>query len=243
MTQPDQSEGDRSRDELLAGEYVLGVLSLADRARVEARLSRDKTFARIVARWQENLADFDDDYEDVAPPAMAYAKIEARLFPKNSFAMEPAAAGKWWNSLLLWRGLAFASLALLITYASLQSGWIGNMPPSQPLLARLTGDEGTPIGLLARYDAGNGQLRLTPVAAKVEDQRSLQLWLVPGGGEPAISLGVVPETGEGTVEIPAAVRPRLKDGVTFAVSVEPAGGSPTGRPTGPVIAAGLAKNI
>ncbi|MFB2607356.1 anti-sigma factor, partial [Rhizobium phaseoli] len=28
MTSPDKSKGDRSRDEVLAGEYVLGVLSL-----------------------------------------------------------------------------------------------------------------------------------------------------------------------------------------------------------------------
>ena len=243
MTKPDQSEGDRSRDELLAGEYVLGVLSLADRARVEARLSRDKSFARIVARWQENLADFNDDYEDVAPPAGAYTKIEARLFPQNSFAMELAAAGSWWNSLLLWRGIAFASLAVLVTYASLQSGWIGSLSPSQPLVARMVGDEGTTIGLLAQYNAGTGQLRLTPVSAKVAEQRSLQLWLVPGGGNPAISLGIVPQSGDGTVEIPVDIRPRLKDGVTFAVSVEPLGGSPTGQPTGPVIASGLAKNI
>ncbi|MGO8657755.1 anti-sigma factor, partial [Rhizobium ruizarguesonis] len=27
MTSPDKSKGDRSRDEVLAGEYVLGVLS------------------------------------------------------------------------------------------------------------------------------------------------------------------------------------------------------------------------
>jgi anti-sigma-K factor RskA len=34
------------------------------------------------------------------------------------------------------------------------------------------------------------------------------------------------------------MRGRLKDGVTLAVSIEPFGGSPTGKPTGPVVAAG-----
>ncbi|WP_117195392.1 anti-sigma factor [Rhizobium terrae] len=243
MTTPEQSEGDRSRDELLAGEYVLGVLSQADRLKVEARLARDKSFARIVARWQENLAEFNDEYDDVMPPANTYSKIEARLFPQNSFARELAAAGSWWNSLLFWRGLAFASLALLITYVSLQSGWIGGGAPSRSLVAQMAGDEGAAISLLAQYDAGSGRLQLTPVAAKTADQRSLQLWLVPDGGNPAISLGVLPQSGGGAVEIPSDLRPRLKDGVTFAVSVEPFGGSPTGQPTGPVIASGLARNL
>jgi anti-sigma-K factor RskA len=76
MTTPEQSEGDRSRDELLAGEYVLGVLSLADRERVAARIARDRAFAAIVARWQDNLASFNDDYDEVRPPPGVYSKIE-----------------------------------------------------------------------------------------------------------------------------------------------------------------------
>lgn len=239
MTTPGQSEGDRSRDEVLAGEYVLGVLSQADREQVEARVARDRAFAAIVARWQENLADFNEDYADVTPPADVYARLEARLFPERSFAQELASAGGWWNSLLLWRGIAFASLAALITYVSLETGWIGGRP-AEPLVAELAG-QGNAMGLMARYDAASGRMQITPVAAAAADQRSLQLWLVPGGNDPAVSLGILPQTGEGTVDIPAELRPRLGEGVTLAVSVEPFGGSPTGAPTGAVIAAGQAR--
>jgi anti-sigma-K factor RskA len=38
--------------------------------------------------------------------------------------------------------------------------------------------------------------------------------------------------------LPAILAAELRRGATLAVSVEPAGGSPTGLPTGPVIAAG-----
>jgi anti-sigma-K factor RskA len=244
MSRPEQSEGDRSRDELLAGEYVLGVLSQADRAKVEARLAQDRTFARIVARWQENLADFNDDYLDEAPPAAVYSRLEARLFGAQSaggrsFAAEVAAAGSWWNSLLLWRGLSFASLALLITYVSLQSGWIGGKAPSQPLVAQMSSTTGN-INLLAQYDASSGRLQVSPVASKPNERRSLELWLVPDSTTLPISLGVLPEEGNGVVEIPAELRARVRDGVTFAISLEPFGGSPTGQATGPVIAAGQA---
>ncbi|AXV14295.1 anti-sigma factor [Neorhizobium sp. SOG26] len=244
MSRPEQSEGDRSRDELLAGEYVLGVLSQADRARVEARLRQDKTFARIVARWQENLADFNGDYMDETPPDAVFSRIEARLFgpqpgQQKSVAQELAAAGSWWNSLLLWRSLTFASLALLVTYVSLQSGWIGAREPATPLVAQMSSTTGN-INLLAQYDAGSGQLKVTPVASKPNEPRSLELWLVPDSTSLPISLGVLPEAGDGSVEIPAALRAKVREGVTFAVSLEPFGGSPTGQATGPVIAAGQA---
>lgn len=237
MTTPEQSEGDRSRDELLAGEYVLGVLSLADRERVAARIARDRAFAAIVARWQDNLASFNDDYDEVRPPPGVYSKIETRLFPHKTFAQELVATGRWWNSLPLWRGVALGSLAVLITYVALDTGWIGGRPQSRPLVAELAG-EGNSISLVAAYDVADGRLRVTPVAAGAADQHSLELWLVPGGDDPAISLGVLPQTGEGTVEIPANLRPRLGEGVTLAVSLEPFGGSPTGKATGPVIAVG-----
>ncbi|MFB9949962.1 anti-sigma factor domain-containing protein [Rhizobium puerariae] len=236
MTTPEQSEGDRSRDELLAGEYVLGVLSLEDRKRIEARIGRDKAFAAIVARWQENLSGFNDEYEGQMPSARVYAGIEARLFPQRSFAQELAGGG-WWNSLLLWRSLAFASLAVLITYVSLETGWLGGQGSARPLVAEMAG-EGNAISLLARYDAGSGRLQITPVAADAADRHSLQLWLVPGSNDPAISLGVLPDAGDGAIEIPADLRPRLGEGVTLAVSLEPYGGSPTGQPTGQVLAAG-----
>ncbi len=51
MTTPENKRSDRSRDEVLAGEYVLGVLPLPDRLRVEHRLRDDKAFQAIVARW------------------------------------------------------------------------------------------------------------------------------------------------------------------------------------------------
>lgn len=243
MSKPEQSEGDRSRDQLLAGEYVLGVLPHAERRVVEARMLEDRQFAAMVANWQENLSSFDDEYRDEMPPSEAFSRIEARLFPSTPVRQKLQPSGGLWNSLALWRGLALASLALFASYAAFQSGLAGGKPPSQTLVAQLSGDTSGNLGLVARYDTGSGRLQLMPVAAKATEERSLELWLVPESGDGPTSLGILPQTGEGAVDIPADLRPRLKDGVTFAVSLEPFGGSPTGKPTGPVIAAGKAQGI
>jgi anti-sigma-K factor RskA len=125
MTTPDQSEGDRSRDQLLAGEYVLGVLSPEARKRIEERMARDKVFAAIVRRWQANLAAGNDLYDE---RRMVRRRIQTELglfASKRSSAWEFAAAGGWWNSLFFWRGVSFVLAAGIVTYAALQSGWIG----------------------------------------------------------------------------------------------------------------------
>jgi anti-sigma-K factor RskA len=75
---------------------------------------------------------------------------------------------------------------------------------------------------------------LKPIdAVTMDPQRALELWAVPGQGAPR-SLGVVAAQGTTTV-IRAEL---LRNTAAFAVSVEPAGGSPTGAPTGPIISVG-----
>jgi anti-sigma-K factor RskA len=66
--------------------------------------------------------------------------------------------------------------------------------------------------------------------------------VIPGDGVPR-SLGVINRGGETAITLPAALRTVTAAGATLAVSLEPAGGSPTGKPTGPVIAAGKINKI
>ena len=80
-------------------------------------------------------------------------------------------------------------------------------------------------------------LKVTPVAARQAEAKSLEVWLIEGDN-PAKSLGVLPQTGEGEIVIAPELRAKFGEGVTLAVSVEPFGGSPTGTATGPVVAVG-----
>ncbi|PWE55989.1 anti-sigma factor [Metarhizobium album] len=237
MTSSDRSMGDRSRDEVLAGEYVLGVLSSDDRRKVEARMLRDRNFAAIVYRWQENLSTFsDDDDASRQPPARLRPRIERRSRVTGN--LVAARRGGLWNSLVFWRGLTLVAVAAAAGFALVDADLFAPSRGRQ-LVAAMSG-EGNAVSLVARYDAAGGRLQVTPVAAGKPEEKSLELWLIKGE-EPAQSLGILPQTGEGEIVVPENMRQRLGAGVVLAVSVEPFGGSTTGKVTGPVIAKGPAQ--
>ena len=243
MTPLDKDGRDPRRDEVIAGEYVLGVLSAEDRRKVETRLASDRQFAAMVNRWEENLSTFNDDYETIAAPQRVYAAVEQRIFetPRRDAMLSGTVAGGFWNSLAFWRSIAVASIAVAAGFAAAGSGLFGPGDSRKALVAELAG-ESSIINLVAAYDAEAGTLSFTPVAAKAEQERSLELWLVEGDAAP-VSLGVLPQTGEGEVIVPEPLRGRLSAGAVIAVSVEPLGGSPTGKATGPVIASGTARSL
>lgn len=242
MTASDKDMRDPRRDEVIAGEYVLGVLSAEDRRKVEARLAQDRQFAAMVNRWEENLSTFNDDYEALQLPPRANSAIEQRILgtPPPDAAFSGKVAGGFWNSLALWRSLAFASLAVAAGLAVSMSALLAPRPVSGGRLVADLSGEGATVNLVARYDETSGALRITPVAAGKEKEKSLELWLVEDGKSP-VSLGVLPQTGEGQLTVPAIMRTRIVQGAVLAVSMEPFGGSPTGSATGPVIASGAAR--
>jgi anti-sigma-K factor RskA len=65
--------------------------------------------------------------------------------------------------------------------------------------------------------------------------QSYELWVLPKGGGNPVSLGLLPREGRLERELSSAQRALLLAAGQVAVSVEPAGGSPTGLPTGPVV--------
>lgn len=234
MTTPDKSKGDRSRDEVLAGEYVLGVLSLQDRRVVEERMRRDRQFAAIVSRWEANLSTFNDEYGAVPPSRETFKQIEARLF--GDVERGPSFSRGLWNSAVFWRSLSFASLIVALGAIVFASGIVPQRKASSPLLAELSA-ENTQISLLASYDARSGQLSILPVAAGKPEEKSLELWFVPATGSPR-SLGIFRPGEDGALTVPGDLRGAVSEGATLAVSLEPFGGSPTGEVTGPVVASG-----
>jgi anti-sigma-K factor RskA len=80
-------------------------------------------------------------------------------------------------------------------------------------------------------------------ALLTNDPRSYELWLIPTGDARPRSLGLIQPGQPIRLDIPADLAGRITPDATLAVSLEPPGGSPTGQPTGPVIANGKLTNL
>lgn len=215
---PDQPAPPASPDaDMLAAEYVLGALSGQDAAQVAA----DPAMAGAIAAWQARLAPLARTLDPVAPPADLWARIDA--------ATRPAEIVPLFRRLELWRGLAAASMALA---AALAIVLVSRSPGPPPIVAALAPISGPGVAFFARIDPA-GDLIVVPVSpAAVPAGRDLQLWALAEGAARPVSLGVLPAGG---ARVAAA---RLPAGAQVLVSLEPAGGSPTGQPTGPVLYGG-----
>ncbi len=226
---------------VLAAEYVLGVLSAEERRAVETRMAEDASFAREVGEWEERLGGMASYVDPANPPAQTWLRIQASLGgpPLAADARFPQQTSIW-SSLSFWRGLGIGSSVLA---AACLAGmvYIGMRPTPQaqrvPLLATLTGLKTNQPNFVAAISGDGRSLTIVPASLLTADKRSMDLWLIPQGGKPA-SLGLVAVGQPVNLNVPAALLPLVGAGATLAVSLEPLGGSPTGQPTGEVIAHG-----
>jgi anti-sigma-K factor RskA len=83
---------------------------------------------------------------------------------------------------------------------------------------------------------------VTPAAEIQLEGREAQLWLIAGDLPPQ-SLGLLPADRAVRLAVPEDLRLLADANSVFAISLEPPGGSPTGLPTGPVVAQGLLADI
>jgi anti-sigma-K factor RskA len=70
-----------------------------------------------------------------------------------------------------------------------------------------------------------------------------EMWMLPRGNEPPVSMGLITTDADQTMKLRPALAHRMEGAWGVAMSVEPAGGSPTGAPTGPVIFKGQCVRI
>ena len=111
-------------------------------------------------------------------------------------------------------------------------------PRPAQLVAVFQKDEQSPEFILT-VDVEKRTLTVRTVAAQRQPDRDFQIWIQPRPDVPPESLGLV-STDEFTVRTTlAAYDPSVIGSATYGISLEPVGGSPTGRPTSPAIHAKL----
>lgn len=229
MAEPEEP----ATDQELAAELALGVLDGAERAAAERHMLADPVFAREVEAWRERLGPMLAAVPDAAPPKTLWPRIEAVIAPAASVDDVVVQMQRW-------RTLAVGSMALAASLGAFLLFRPADMPALQPegpaMVAQLSAENAGAV-LLAAWHQDRSVFRVTPAALPVPAGRSPELWLIPADGRPR-SLGLINPTGQTDVVINAELLPLVTGEATLAISIEPRGGSPTGQPTGPVVASG-----
>jgi anti-sigma-K factor RskA len=227
--------------ELLAGEFVLGLLDPTLHRNLRGRIDSDRVFANHVAAWERRFAPWLSDIEPVEAPAQVWTRICQRMGWNGR---EPAERSLW-RSLAFWRGVAVLSVlvAVVAIWTSLlrvppppvagqPSAQPSGPPPGQAeagakTVTPLEHDDGTP-GWLASVDRTRGIVLVVPVPGPADPQgRIPKLWLT---------------SQSHTLTVPADVRGALVAGSVLAVTLEPPVGVPHAAPTGPIIAKGAIRS-
>jgi anti-sigma-K factor RskA len=190
-----------------------------------------------VQAWEVRLAPLLDPISDIEPPSHLFPLI-AQLTHRPDAAELNANVVQLKRSLRRWRSatLAVGALAAALVFGI---GLRESMRPAIPAasyVAVLQKDAASPAFILS-VDLQTRSLTVRPVAPQPEPGRDYELWLVDASLGGPKSLGVIGD-------LPFSTTPRLPfetalvRNATYAVSIEPPGGSPTGSPTGPVVYTG-----
>jgi anti-sigma-K factor RskA len=234
-------------DDVLAGEFVLGVLDAVQRRQAQARLESDRAFALRVEEWERRFAPLLADIAPVEAPPQVWSAVCRRLGWTEG---EPSSSG-FWHSLGFWRAATVLSTVVAIAAIAFTVERFSMLVPQpvaqqQPEAAKpvtpLAHDDGTP-GWLASVDAAQGTVLMVPVPSAPDSQgRVPELWLIPAGKAP-VSLGAVSITRSHIVTVPANARAALVAGSTLAITLEPATGIPHAAPSSAVIAKGTIQAV
>lgn len=231
------------KDNLRYAEYALGLLDADARAAVAREVETSPEAAAAVALWQRHFTPLAMEVTDIAPPAHVWAGIRRRLAfdaAAPSRGTSPSRASAW-DSLGLWRWIgvgatAVAACLLVVTMTRPVTAPVA-AHPSVLMVSTIAGDNGV-AGWTATMDIDRSELLVVPASpTAVASDRNTELWLIPAGSAP-ISVGVFPPGDPKRFHLDKALLDRLGPTAALAVSLEPVGGSPTGQPTGPVIAKG-----
>lgn len=243
----------RDKPELLqrlAGEYVLGTLRSRARTRFQRWMRADAAVRRAVDEWQGRLSPMAAAIEPVAPPRRVWESIAAQVAVGGG--APPKRAGLW-DSLAFWRNLgllASGATAALVAAVMLQTPGPERAAPP-PQIVRLPAEVMPPSYIVVLSDPKTRKPVMMVSAMRKSDQllvkrlddsivvpdKSLELWALPTGQAPK-SLGLVAAEDKHLLKLSGPADQSLGNIPTFAVSLEPKGGSPSGSPTGPVLYSG-----
>lgn len=222
---------------VIADEYVLGLLDAADGLRVEADMERDPDLKAAIAASRERFLPLDDTAEAAIVGDDLWSRIEAGLPAQGSrtgAAHKPTAND---NRPGGWRATALAAMAAAVILAVALS--FNLMRTVEPLVVAVLVNEAGDVKAIVE-DFGNEKAAVRLLTDfEVPQGKTIEVWTLPSAERGPVSLGLIDDARSVRLNGPALPEPH--DSQLYELTLEQAGGSPTGRPTGLILAKGFAK--
>ncbi|MDR4306551.1 anti-sigma factor [Chelatococcus sambhunathii] len=235
---------DRAALQDLAGEFVLGLLDPDESAAFERRAEREPAAASAIAEWRERLLVLDAAAAPVLPSDDLWARIDDGLDAPGAEAPPAAPARKFslltrlWSDLPAWRGATLAGAAATLALAIFAAATYRDAQRQPQVIAVLLTPDGKPGAVIDVFADGSSYVApLTDVSVPAD--RIMQVWTLADPAVGPVSLGLLAEDGSARLR-PAAL-PAPKPRQLYEITLEPDGGSPTGKPTGPILFKGFAE--
>lgn len=232
---------------VIAGEYVLGVLDKDEAAAFETRLVHDEAARHALAEARERFLELDLAAPPEPPSPDLWDRIEARLNTQPPAPVVDLASRRRQSrtpdrsvfnavsSARFWQGFAAATVLAVIA-ALIASATV--LSPTPRLIVVLLNDQAQPVSIVEAFDGQ--RIRVVPLdEIDVPPGRTLQVWTLPDPATGPVSMGLLPTGDARTLEGPQLPPPQPDQ--LYEITIEPEGGSPTGRPTGPIVGKGFAR--
>ncbi|BBK38059.1 hypothetical protein STAQ_31370 [Allostella sp. ATCC 35155] len=223
----------------LAAEHVLGLVDAREAAEAEQLEVTDPAFAAAVAAWRARFSEFDATTPAEPVPDGLWRRIERGIVAADPAPIrpQPRPAGLW-QSLAFWRttGLAGALATLVLAIAA---GLLWQQRATTPVfVAILVTDANRPAAVVNAF--ADGRAELVPLdAIAVPPDRALEIWTLWDRARGPVSVGLIDAAR--SVQLRVEDLPRTRPDQLFEITLEPRGGSPIGRPTGPILMKGNAQ--
>ena len=224
----------------LAAEYALGNLTAAARRRFERAVARDAALGEEVQVWHRQLACL-AECDAVSPPPAVWSRISREIDRLETPARREIRISR--RVLRSWQAACgIATAAALVMAVLLASGRerVQGVPP-QAFTAHLEDAGYAALLELPRETSVRWELSLSPVDRMLsvrsvgypmlDADEDYELWWV-GDGE-MVSIGLLPRDGSWQRSLPRHLA--LTASSRLVITREPAYGSPTDGPTGPVL--------
>lgn len=227
-----------------AGEYVLGLLEGRDAEAAEMEMRTDPVFRRQVEIFAARMNGLDMTAAPEVPPADMWqrisADIEGVLQDTPATAVPPhssATTASSRNPMRPAQWMAIAASLLVGVATGYVGGWLTISEPAPVVVVVLDTPENVPGAVFEAFS--DNSVRIVPLKDfVVPEGKIMQVWTLYDKSIGPVSLGTmtssdITKLGAKPFQAPGAEQ-------LYEITLEPFPGSPTGKPTGPILVKGFA---